>query len=104
MTTLDYKSFKCLINKAFYVGNSRAFIDLQFNLPCPQQCHIVDYYCYIFMYIAIKSCTLKAHTTYLVTYKMTSKQQDILFGAAFWLGLAVVAFVYFDIALDILAN
>jgi len=56
------------------------------------------------MYIAIKSCTLKAHSTNLVTYKMTSKQQDILFGAAFWLGLAVVAFVYFDIALDILAN
>lgn len=56
------------------------------------------------MYYAIKSCTLKAHSTNLVTYKMTSKQQDILFGAAFWLGLAVVAFVYFDIALDILSN
>lgn len=35
---------------------------------------------------------------------MTSKQQDLFFGAAFWLSLAVVAFVYFDIALDILFN
>jgi len=33
-----------------------------------------------------------------------NKIQELIASAAFWLGLAVVAFVYFDIALDILAN
>jgi len=33
-----------------------------------------------------------------------TKKQEIIARLAFWLGFAVVAFVYMDIALDILAN
>jgi len=33
-----------------------------------------------------------------------TKKQEIIARLAFWLGFALVAFVYMDIALDILAN
>ena len=52
------------------------------------------------MYYAIKSCTLKAHSTYLVT----DMNRKLIASIAFWLGFALVSFIYIDIALDILAN
>ena len=33
-----------------------------------------------------------------------TKKQEIIASAAFWLGFAIVAFIYIDSILDILAN